>query len=105
MDYRTFYITTKNEAEALEIAEALVKERLVACANMIPGMKSIYHWHGRLEVNQETVLLLKTRAGLSEKVIARVGELHSYTIPCIVSWEIREGNKKYLQWIDSETGK
>lgn len=105
MDYRTIYVTTKNEAEAMNIAETLVNERLAACANLIPGMKSVYHWHGRLEVNQETVLLLKTRAELAEKLVLRVGELHSYTVPCIVSWEIKEGNKKYLHWIDSETGK
>ncbi len=105
MDYRTIYITTKNETEAQSIGEKLVKERLAACANLISGMKSIYRWHGLIEHNQETILLLKTRADLAEKVIARVSELHSYQVPCIVSWEIMEGNKKYLQWIDSETGK
>ncbi|PJZ25921.1 divalent-cation tolerance protein CutA [Leptospira hartskeerlii] len=105
MSYRTFYVTTKNEAEALEIAETLVNERLVACANLIPGMKSIYRWHGRLEHNQETVLLLKTKDSEAEKVVARISELHSYTVPCIVSWEIKEANQKYLDWIDSEIGK
>ncbi|TGK02845.1 divalent-cation tolerance protein CutA [Leptospira langatensis] len=105
MGYRTIYTTAKDEDEAMLIAETLVEEKLVACANVIPSMRSVYRWHGRVEHNDEFVVLLKTTAALAEKVVARVKELHSYTVPCVVSWEIKEGNPKYLDWIESETVK
>ncbi|PJZ68069.1 divalent-cation tolerance protein CutA [Leptospira perolatii] len=103
MQFRTIYITTKNEEEALRIGEALVKERLAACANILPKIKSIYHWQGNLEKDDEAVLLLKTREDLAENIISRVKELHSYTIPCAVSWQISEANQDYLKWIQQET--
>ncbi|EQA45601.1 divalent cation tolerance protein, CutA1 family [Leptospira broomii serovar Hurstbridge str. 5399] len=103
MEFRTIYITTKNEDEALEIGEALVAERLVACANIIPKIRSIYRWQGNIEKDEESVLLLKTRSDLSGKVISRVKSMHSYAVPCIVSWKIQEGNEEYLEWIRTET--
>ncbi|EQA35465.1 divalent cation tolerance protein, CutA1 family [Leptospira inadai serovar Lyme str. 10] len=103
MEFRTIYITTKNEDEALEIGETLVEERLVACANIIPKIRSIYRWQGNIEKDEESVLLLKTRSDLSAKVISRVKSMHSYTVPCIVSWKIQEGNEEYLEWIRTET--
>ncbi|TGK06853.1 divalent-cation tolerance protein CutA [Leptospira semungkisensis] len=105
MGYRTIYTTARDEAEAMLIAETLVEEKMAACANVIPSMRSVYRWHGRVEQNDEFVVLLKTTASLAEKVVDRVKELHSYTVPCVVSWEIKEGNHKYLDWIESETVK
>ncbi|EPG74308.1 divalent cation tolerance protein, CutA1 family [Leptospira fainei serovar Hurstbridge str. BUT 6] len=103
MEFRTIYITTKNEEEALKIGEALVAERLAACANIIPKMRSIYRWQGNIEKDEESILLLKTRSDLSGEVISRVKAMHSYTVPCIISWKIREGNAEYLEWIRTET--
>ncbi|TGK20884.1 divalent-cation tolerance protein CutA [Leptospira fluminis] len=105
MELRTIYITTKNEEESLRIGEALVTERLAACANILPKIKSIYRWQGRIEKDEESGLLLKTRADTVERLIARVKEMHGYTVPCVVSWKIEEGNPDYLDWIEKETSK
>jgi periplasmic divalent cation tolerance protein len=97
------YVTCASEAEAHKIAKAVVTDHLAACANIIPGMKSIYRWEGRIEEAHETVLILKTRAELFEAVEKRVKELHSAKTPCIVSLPLAAGNKDYLQWIAAET--
>jgi periplasmic divalent cation tolerance protein len=97
------YITVPTEAEAQKIAEAVVADRLAACANIIPGMKSIYHWEGKLEQGSEAVLIFKTRAELFQAVETRVKELHSYETPCIVSLPLTDVSADYMQWIISET--
>jgi periplasmic divalent cation tolerance protein len=97
------YITTPSESEARKIAEAVVADRLAACANIVPGMKSIYHWQGKIEQGNETVLILKTRAELFQAVETRVKELHSYSAPCIVSLPLTDVSEGYLQWIIAET--
>ena len=98
------YITTSNSDEAHDIGNRVVQERLAACANIFDGMRSIYHWEGRLCEETESVLLLKTRRELLEKLTARVRELHSYACPCIVALPIVGGNPDYLTWINKETG-
>ena len=86
------YITTSSETEANKIAEAVVGERLTACANIIPGMTSVYHWEGKLARESEVVLILKTRAELFSAVEARVKALHSYQNPCIVALPLSAGS-------------
>jgi periplasmic divalent cation tolerance protein len=97
------YITVPSETEAQKIAEAVVADRLAACANIVPGMKSIYHWEGKLEQGNETVLILKTRAELFQAVEERVRELHSYSTPCIVSLPLTNVSDGFMQWILAET--
>ena len=97
------YITAPTDAEAHTIAEALVKERLAACANILAPMRSIYHWQGRVEEEVETALIIKTREELFSAVEARVRELHSYDTPCIVALPIHLGYQPYLDWILEET--
>jgi periplasmic divalent cation tolerance protein len=97
------YVTAANPAEAERIAEAVVGERLAACANLIPGMRSLYWWQGKLDRAEETVLILKTRADLVPALTERVKALHSYTCPCVVALPILAGNAAFLAWIDAET--
>ncbi len=97
------YITTATRDEALVLARTLVEERLAACANVIPGMTSLYHWQGQLEQSDEAVLILKTRQSLVEQLIGRVQVLHSYDCPCVVTWPIAAGNPEFLQWIETES--
>ena len=87
--------------EAKFIGRTLVKERLVACANMFP-ITSIYHWDG-LQENEEVVLLVKTTTEKVKKIEQRVKELHSYDVPCIISLAI-DGSDEYLAWIKREVG-
>ena len=103
MEFRFLYITAGTPEEAHKIAEAVVGERLAACANVIKGMESVYWWQGKLTRDQETVLILKTRAELVEACAARVKSLHSYSCPCIVALPIVAGNPPYLAWLEQET--
>ena len=98
------YVTAASPEEARRIAAAVVTEQLAACANMVTGMRSIYRWQGEIAEDEETVLILKTRAALLDQVIERVRALHSYDCPCIVAWPITAGNPPFLHWIAAETG-
>lgn len=97
------YVTAPSEIEARKIADTVVADRLAACANIIPGMHSIYHWEGKIEEAQETVIIFKTRATLFQAVEARVKELHKFAKPCIVALPLAAGNQAYLDWIMQET--
>lgn len=105
MELRLCYITAGSRDEAKKIGRALVEERLVACANVIDGMESVYWWQGKLTEDREAVLIVKTRAELVAAVTARVKALHSYTVPCVVSLPILDGNPAYLEWLTAETAK
>ena len=100
----SIYITTPSREMAEKIARALVEERLAACVNIIPGVRSIYRWKGNVEAASEVVLIAKTRADLFARLEKRVKELHSYEVPCIVAWPIAAGHQPYLDWLEKETG-
>ena len=102
MQYRSIYITTKDEDEARKIGRTLVEEKLAACINIHP-IESIYRWEGEIEEEGEVAMLVKTKAELADRVIERVKELHSYEVPCIVSFSIDKGNPDYLKWIEEST--
>ena len=102
-NYNLIYATAASRDEALALGRALVEARLAACANVLPGMSSVYWWEGRVEQADETVLLLKTRAELVEAAMARLRELHSYACPCVIVLPIMAGNPDFLAWIADET--
>ena len=97
------YVTTASRAEALAIGRALVEERLAACANVIEPATSIYWWEGRVQTENEAVVILKTQAALVERLTARAKAPHSYAVPCVVALPIEAGNPDYLRWIAAET--
>ncbi len=97
------YITTESPEQAERIGRALVEEKLAACANILPGMRSVYRWKGAVETAQETVLIAKTRMALADALAARVKALHTYEVPCVVVLPIAAGLPDYLRWIDDET--
>jgi len=103
MEYRLLYITAPTPDEARRIARELVERRLVACANIVPSIESIYWWDGEVQSGAEALLLAKTKAELVPHVIDAVRELHSYACPCIVSLPIEQGFAPFLQWIGDET--
>lgn len=102
MEPRFVYITCKNEEEALEVAEAVVEARLAACANLLPGMRSVYWWKGKIVKEEEVVVVLKSKADNMEALIEKVKSVHSYTVPCVVGLPILEGNPDYLDWLAKE---
>ncbi len=99
--YSMVYVTASDVEEAKKIAKTLLKEKIVACANIIPQMESIYWWEGDLEEDVESILLLKTRCELVDKVIDRVIEIHSYQTPCALEIQIKKGSKDYLNWLEN----
>jgi periplasmic divalent cation tolerance protein len=103
MNPMMIYITAKNAEEAEAIGAALVEERLVACANIIHPVLSIYRWKGAIERESEAIIIAKTKESLVSAVIERVIALHSYECPCIEAIPIVKGNPAYLQWIADET--
>lgn len=103
MEFVCCYVTCASAEEATRIARAVVEARLAACANLLPGLTSIYHWQGRIESGSETALLLKTRADLVGPLGERIKALHSYSVPCIVALPIIGGNPDYLAWLAAET--
>lgn len=98
---RYIHITTSTKEEARKIGRVLVEDRLAACVNILDGMESIYHWKGKIEEANETILIAKTNYSKVRALTEKVKELHSYDCPCIVSLTITEdeGNKEYLNWL------
>jgi periplasmic divalent cation tolerance protein len=99
----SIYLTAPSRDLAERIARTLVEEKLAACVNIIPGMRAIYRWKGKVEAANEVVLFAKTRAALFDRLEKRVKELHSYEVPCIVALPIEAGHQPYLDWIEHET--
>lgn len=103
MPFVLIYITTESSEQAERIGRTLVEERLAACVNILPSMRSIYQWQGQLEMASEAVLLAKTRQSLAEALLARVKTLHSYDVPCAVVLPIQGGLPQFLSWLEAET--
>jgi periplasmic divalent cation tolerance protein len=97
------YITTKDREEAERIGRALLEARLVACVNLLEGMRSLYRWEGRIEESSECVVIAKSVESHQDGIVAKVKELHGYGVPCIVFWPLIGGNPDFLDWIAKET--
>ena len=97
-------ITAPSAEEAERIGRTLVEERLATCANLLPGVRSVFRWKGRIEEAAEAMLLVKTVAAALPALIDRVRSLHSYECPCIAAVPIVGGNPDYLAWIEAECG-
>ncbi len=96
------YITCKDEVEALRIAKVIVSEKLAACANVIPAMKSVYFWKEEMQIDQEAILILKSHEALYQDLEAKVKEIHSYETPAILCLPLIAGNRDYLEWMAGE---
>jgi periplasmic divalent cation tolerance protein len=96
------FVTAPAE-EAVDLAKTLVDERLVACVNIVPGLRSIYWWQGKVEDEPEVLCIMKTRTTLFEPLRDRVRELHSYEVEEIIALPIMAGNPPYLDWIKENT--
>jgi len=98
---RVLFVTAPPKAAA-KLARALLKERLIACANLLPGVRSLYWWQGRLESGAETLLVMKAPARNVARLLKRVPELHPYDVPEIIALPVVAAHKPYAKWVETE---
>lgn len=103
-EFALVYVVCANPEEAQRIARAVLERRLAACANILPGIASLYWWEGKLEEAQETLLLLKAPYSYYEEIEKVVKSHHSYQVPAILRLPITQGLPEYLRWLAQETG-
>ncbi len=99
--YVIVLVTTASKQEAEKIAQHLLKERLIACANIIGPVLSLFYWAGKTEKAEEFLIFMKSRNDLFEKLAETVKALHSYEVPEILVLPIVGGSKEYLSWLGS----
>jgi periplasmic divalent cation tolerance protein len=93
------YVTCVSKKEAKLIARNLIEDKLIACANIVDNIESIYSYNGEVYNDNETLLLLKTKHNLFEKVKSTILRLHSYDTPCIIMLDIKNANFDFADWI------
>ena len=94
------YITAGSKEEADKLSRGLVEEKLAFCVNTVPGIQSTYQWEGKIHVDDEILLIVKTRQDRYEALERWVKQNHSYDVPEIISLPIQKGLPQYLQAID-----
>jgi len=100
MQHYLFISTCPNMEVAESLAEMLVREKLAACVNILPGARSIYEWKGQVEKEQECVLLIKSRHDRQHALEERLLAEHPYELPELIAVPIEKGSQAYLSWID-----
>jgi len=100
--FSLIYTTVSNKKEAKRISQILIKEKLAGCCNIFK-IDSFYWWQGRVKENGEYGIFAKTKKSLTKRIIKKIKENHSYSVPCILSFDIKNGNKDFLNWIKKST--
>jgi periplasmic divalent cation tolerance protein len=101
-DVRVVLMTAPDRATAEKLGEALVRERLAACANVLPGVTSLFWWEGELQRAEEALVVLKTPAEQVDALLARAVELHPYEVPELLALPVEAGLPAYLDWVGRE---
>ena len=98
-DVRIVFSTAPDAEAALRLGRTLVEERLAACVNVVPGVRSIYRWREAVEEAEEVLLVIKTTAAVASALAARIEALHPYETPEVLALEPAAGAAAYLAWI------
>ena len=104
MSVVSVYAIFASVEEAERIGRAVVEERLAACINILSPARSIYRWRGAIEQANEVAAILKTTAACADALMTRVAALHSYDVPCIVTWPIDKVLGSYAEWVEDSVG-
>ena len=104
MSVVSVYAVFADGDEAERIGRTMVEERLAACANLLGPIRSIYRWHGAIESADEVAAIFKTRHDRVDALITRIAALHSYEVPCIVTWPVDKVLGSYAAWVDDSVG-
>ena len=100
MSVLTVYAVFANAEEAERIGRTVIEEQLAACINILGPIRSIYHWNGKLETADEAAAIFKTHHWKADALIERIAALHSYDVPCVVSWPIDKVLRSYADWVE-----
>lgn len=100
---RVVLMTAPDTETAARLARALVDERLIACANVLPGVTSIYRWEGAVHEDAECLVVMKTREVLVPRLVERAAELHPYAVPELLALQVMDGLPAYCRWVIDET--
>ncbi len=104
MKFYIFFVTVPNIEEGKRIAKILVENKLAACVNIIQKIFSIYWWKGKIEEDEEHLLLIKTTDEKKELLIKEIIKVHPYDTPECIGFKIDRGSEKYLNWIKKNVG-
>jgi periplasmic divalent cation tolerance protein len=95
-------VTVANRKDAARIGQEMVHMKLAACANVIPGIQSIYRWKGKVVKAQEALLILKTTKPRYHALEKAIKTIHAYEVPEIIALPVTEGLETYVGWVRSE---
>ena len=98
-DYIIILVTCKDKDEAEKITQSLLKERLIACGNIVSPVVSFFNWLGKIDKAEECLIVMKSRLDLFAQVAEQVKVLHSYEVPEVLALPIVMGSKAYLDWM------
>ena len=98
-DARVVYVTVPDEGVGVSLVTALLEQNLVACGNLVAGVRSIYRWEGKICDDAEHLLILKTTSSALSALKVRVLELHPYECPEIIAIPVTDGHPAYIDWI------
>jgi len=101
MSVVSVYALFANAEEAERIGRTVIEERLAACVNVLGAARSIYRWKGKIEIADEVAAIFKTANTSADALIARIAALHSYEMPCIVTWPIDKVLVSYADWVEA----
>lgn len=104
MSVVSVYAVFANADEAERIGRAMVEERLAACVNLLGPIRSIYRWQGAVESADEVAAIFKTSHAQADALITRIAALHSYDVPCVVTWPIDKITSAYAEWVEQSVG-
>ena len=104
MAYSVVIVTVPDQKTGQTLASLLVEERLAACVSQLPGVSSTYRWKGKIETQQEEMLIIKTDKTKVKALVKAVKANHPYETPEVLSLAIKEGNRDYFKWIADSVG-
>ncbi len=104
VDTLVVLVTVPSQEEGMRLAKTLVEEHLAACVNVVPGVRSIFFWEGRLQEEGEALLVMKTGRERYEALQRRILALHSYSVPEILALPVESASPAYVAWVRESVG-
>jgi periplasmic divalent cation tolerance protein len=100
-NYIIIFVTAKDKTEAEQLSQSLLKDRLIACANLVSPIDSFFFWANNIDRAEECLIIMKSRLDLFTQIVDQVKGLHSYEVPEVLAFPIVDGSKDYFDWMDT----